>query len=98
MRDLNSIYAKLMQVVYPPKGGGSNELLRSALSLLSGFKLIVLQNLGSVGTAGDCVISGYRSVRGCESSVSRPTQLADVIWIRHLRRTRCMCSRWSYRW
>ncbi|ORX38497.1 Yip1 domain-domain-containing protein [Kockovaella imperatae] len=28
MRDLRSIYAKLLQVVYPPKGGGSNELLR----------------------------------------------------------------------
>ncbi|WWC71577.1 uncharacterized protein I206_105535 [Kwoniella pini CBS 10737] len=28
MRDLNSIYAKLLQVLYPPKGGGNNQLLR----------------------------------------------------------------------
>ncbi|KAK1927134.1 putative vesicle-mediated transport-related protein [Papiliotrema laurentii] len=28
MRDLRSIYTKLLQVVYPPKGGGNNELLR----------------------------------------------------------------------
>jgi len=28
MRDLNSIYAKLLQVLYPPKGGGTNQLLR----------------------------------------------------------------------
>ncbi|GFZ49548.1 Protein YIP4 [Saitozyma sp. JCM 24511] len=28
MRDLNSIYAKLLQVLYPPKGSGNNQLLR----------------------------------------------------------------------
>lgn len=28
MRDLSSIYSKLLQVLYPPKQGGSNELLR----------------------------------------------------------------------
>ncbi|CAD6575543.1 MAG: hypothetical protein TREMPRED_001450 [Tremellales sp. Tagirdzhanova-0007] len=28
MRDLNSIYAKLLQVLYPPKGAGTNQLLR----------------------------------------------------------------------
>jgi hypothetical protein len=28
MRDLRSIYAKLLQVLYPPKGGGTNQLLR----------------------------------------------------------------------
>ncbi|EIW67265.1 hypothetical protein TREMEDRAFT_33675, partial [Tremella mesenterica DSM 1558] len=28
MRDLNSIYAKLLQVLYPPKGAGNNQLLR----------------------------------------------------------------------
>lgn len=28
MRDLNSIYAKLLQVLYPPKGSGTNQLLR----------------------------------------------------------------------
>ena len=28
MRDLRSIYAKLQQVLYPPKGGGTNQLLR----------------------------------------------------------------------
>ncbi len=28
MRDLTSIYSKLLQVLYPPKSGGSNELLR----------------------------------------------------------------------
>lgn len=28
MRDIRSIYAKLLQVLYPPKGGGSNQLLR----------------------------------------------------------------------
>lgn len=29
MRDLRSIYSKLLQVLYPPKGGGTNQLLRS---------------------------------------------------------------------
>ncbi|ORY35520.1 Yip1 domain-domain-containing protein [Naematelia encephala] len=28
MRDLNSIYAKLLQVLYPPMGSGNNQLLR----------------------------------------------------------------------
>lgn len=28
MRDLKSIYSKLLQVLYPPKSGGNNELLR----------------------------------------------------------------------
>jgi hypothetical protein len=28
MRDLLSIYSKLLQVLYPPKQGGTNELLR----------------------------------------------------------------------
>lgn len=31
MRDLNSIYAKLLQVLYPLKGGGNNQLLRFVL-------------------------------------------------------------------
>lgn len=35
MRDLTSIYAKLLQVLYPPKGGGTNQLLRSVLTPLS---------------------------------------------------------------
>lgn len=32
MRDLRSIYSKLLQVLYPPKGGGTNQLLRSVLA------------------------------------------------------------------
>jgi hypothetical protein len=39
MRDLSSIYAKLLQVLYPPKQGGSNELLRYVNSVTTTFLL-----------------------------------------------------------
>lgn len=35
MRDLTSIYQKLLQVLYPPKGNGTNQLLRSVLVIRS---------------------------------------------------------------
>jgi len=40
MRDLTSIYQKLLQVLYPPKGNGTNQLLRSVFVIRSDQELM----------------------------------------------------------
>jgi hypothetical protein len=70
MRDFTSIYAKLLQVLYPPKGGGNNQLLRWVPRTLpyeySGSGRLHQQGLGPVGSIGDMSLSGHHNFCRCK--------------------------------
>jgi len=76
MRDLRSIYAKLLQVLYPPKGGGNNELLRCVHKHLRVIQLTG-QRLGSLGTAGHLPRTRDCLVDRCELRQLSALNLAD---------------------
>jgi hypothetical protein len=65
MRDLISIYQKLLQVLYPPKGNGTNQLLRSVI-LYRYIPVLTGQRLGSMGSIGDLPVACYRPLYRCK--------------------------------
>jgi hypothetical protein len=67
MRDLTSIYQKLLQVLYPPKGNGTNQLLRSVL-IKYGRLGANVQGLGFMGSFGDLLIACYCALYRRESA------------------------------
>lgn len=61
MRDLRSIYTKLLQVLYPPKGGHS-QALRWVLSCCVVQNQLTSQGLGSLGTARHLPLARHHAV------------------------------------